>query len=298
MGAKIAEGSDLRYLGWMPELPEVETVRRGLAGVLVGKRIARLDQRRADLRIPLPDNFAARVEGRRVVALERRAKYMLARLDDEQVWLIHLGMSGRMGILPAGHNHPPAGPHDHVIFETEDGVMVRFTDARRFGLMTLCPAAELPQHPLIQGLGPEPLAEDFTGARLAAALKGKKTPIKSAILDQRVVAGIGNIYACESLYYAGISPRRSAHTVQGARADRLVAAIKEVLTAAIAAGGSSLRDHVQPSGELGYFQHSFAVYDREGQACRRCESQMGTDILVRRMVQAGRSTFYCASHQR
>jgi formamidopyrimidine-DNA glycosylase len=289
----------------MPELPEVETVRRGLEGVLVGKRIARLDQRRPDLRIPLPDNFPARIEGRRIVALERRAKYMLVRLDDDQVWLIHLGMSGRMGIMPAGHNHPPAGPHDHVIFETEDGVMVRFTDARRFGLMTLCSSAELAEHPLIKGLGPEPLAEDFTGARLAAALKGKKTPIKAAILDQRVVAGIGNIYACESLYYAGISPKRSAHTVQGERAGRLVAAIKQVLTAAIAAGGSTLRDHIQPSGELGYFQHSFAVYDREGDTCRHCQDSLGsgrTGIqavpVIRRLVQSGRSTFYCALHQR
>lgn len=284
----------------------METVRRGLEGVLVGKRIARLDQRRPDLRIPLPDNFPARIEGRRVVALERRAKYMLARLDDDQVWLIHLGMSGRMGILPAGHNHPPPGPHDHVIFETEEGVMVRFTDARRFGLMTLCSSAELAEHPLIKGLGPEPLAEDFTGERLAAALKGKKTPIKAAILDQRVVAGIGNIYACESLYYAGISPKRSAHTVQGERADRLAAAIKQVLTAAIAAGGSTLRDHIQPSGELGYFQHSFAAYDREGGPCRYCEGPNGSGRggartsapVIRRLVQSGRSTFYCALHQR
>lgn len=287
----------------MPELPEVETVRRGLAGVLVGKRIARLDQRRADLRIPLPANFAARIQGRRVVALERRAKYMLARLDDGEVWLIHLGMSGRMSILPARHNHPPPGPHDHVIFETEDGIMVRFNDARRFGLMTLCTTAGLAEHPLLKGLGPEPLADDFTGARLAAALKGKKTPIKSAILDQRVVAGIGNIYACESLYYAGISPRRSAHTVQGERADKLVAAIKTVLEAAIAAGGSTLRDHIQPSGELGYFQHNFAVYDREGEVCRYCAAHGKTpkgkpDARIKRIVQAGRSTFYCAVHQR
>lgn len=282
----------------MPELPEVETVRRGLEGVLVGKRIVRLEQRRPDLRIPLPENFPGRVEGRRVVALERRAKYMLARLDDNQVWLIHLGMSGRMGILPAGHNHPPVGPHDHVIFETEDGVMVRFTDARRFGLMTLCSAAELAEHPLLKGLGPEPLGTDFTGARLAAALAGKRTPIKSAILDQRVVAGIGNIYACESLYYAGLSPRRSAHTVQGDRAQRLVVAIKQVLTAAIAAGGSTLRDHIQPSGELGYFQHSFAVYDREGEACHQCRTGGKGPAIIHRLVQSGRSTFYCALHQR
>jgi formamidopyrimidine-DNA glycosylase len=282
----------------MPELPEVETVRRGLAGVMVGKRIVRVDQRRADLRIPLPENFAARIAGHRVVALERRAKYMLARLDDGEVWLIHLGMSGRMSILPARHNHPPPGAHDHVIFETEDGIMVRFNDARRFGLMTLCTTEGLAEHPLLKGLGPEPLADDFTGPRLAAALKGKKTPIKSAILDQRVVAGIGNIYACESLYYAGISPKRSAHTVQGERANRLVAAIKKVLNAAIAAGGSTLRDHIQPSGELGYFQHNFAVYDREGEVCRHCAAQGRAGVTIKRIVQAGRSTFYCAVHQR
>ena len=282
----------------MPELPEVETVRRGLAGVLVGRRIAHLEQRRPDLRIALPDNFASRVEGRRVLALERRAKYMLVRLEGDQVWLIHLGMSGRMGILPAGHNRPPAGPHDHVLFETDEGVMVRFTDARRFGLMTLCSDRDLADHPLLKSLGPEPLAEDFTGRRLAAALRGKRTPIKSAILDQRVVAGIGNIYACESLYYAGLSPRRSAHTVQGERAERLVGAIKEVLTAAIAAGGSTLRDHIQPSGELGYFQHRFAVYDREGEPCRQCEGQGKGTAAIRRIAQAGRSTFYCAVHQR
>lgn len=290
----------------MPELPEVETVRRGLEGVLVGKRITRLDQRRADLRMPLPENFAARVEGRRVVALERRAKYMLARLDDDQVWLIHLGMSGRMAILPKGHNNPPPGPHDHVSFETEEGVMVRFNDARRFGLMTLCAASDFASHPLIKGLGPEPLDGAFTGQRLARALQGKRTPIKSAILDQRVVAGIGNIYACESLYYAGVSPRRSAHTVQGERADRLVEAIKQVLIAAIAAGGSTLRDHMQPSGELGYFQHNFAAYDREGEACGHCaglatkktSGKTAAKAMVKRMVQAGRSTFYCPLHQR
>lgn len=284
----------------MPELPEVETVRRGLSGVLVGKRIARLEQRRADLRIALPENFAARVAGRRVVALERRAKYLLARLDDGQVWLIHLGMSGRMGILLTGHNHPPPGPHDHVIFETEDGVMVRFTDPRRFGLMTLCHTTDLAEHPLLKGLGPEPLDADFTGPRLAAALKGKRTPIKSALLDQRVVAGIGNIYACESLYYAGISPRRSAHTIGAERAARLSAAIKQVLTAAIAAGGSTLRDHKQPSGELGYFQHSFAVYDREGEVCAVCARDKPTtgSAQIKRITQSGRSTFYCALHQR
>jgi formamidopyrimidine-DNA glycosylase len=280
----------------MPELPEVETVCRGLATVMTGQRLARVENRRADLRIPLPAGFAARLEGRRVVKLERRAKYILVRLDDGLTWLIHLGMSGRMGILPKGHNNPPLGAHDHVIFETEAGVMVRFTDARRFGLMTFI-EGEAALHPLLAGLGPEPLDAAFTGPVLAAALKGKKTPIKSALLDQTVVAGIGNIYACESLYYSGISPTRLAQAVQGARAEKLVAAIKDVLKAAIAAGGSTLRDHKQPSGELGYFQHNFAAYDREGEPCAICAAA-GRSAKIKRIVQSGRSTFYCAVHQR
>ncbi|HEY4133614.1 MAG TPA: bifunctional DNA-formamidopyrimidine glycosylase/DNA-(apurinic or apyrimidinic site) lyase [Alphaproteobacteria bacterium] len=280
----------------MPELPEVETVCRGLAPVMTGQRLARVENRRADLRIPLPVGFAARLEGRRVLKLERRAKYILVRLDDGLTWLIHLGMSGRMVIMPKGHNNPPPGAHDHVIFETEAGVMVRFTDPRRFGLMTFV-EGDAAAHPLLAGLGPEPLDAAFTGPVLAAALKGKKTPIKSALLDQTVVAGIGNIYACESLYRSGISPTRLAQAVQGPRADKLVAAIKEVLKASIAAGGSTLRDHQLPTGELGYFQHSFAVYDREGEACAICAAA-GRKAKIKRIVQSGRSTFYCAVHQR
>ncbi|MFN4281801.1 MAG: bifunctional DNA-formamidopyrimidine glycosylase/DNA-(apurinic or apyrimidinic site) lyase [Alphaproteobacteria bacterium] len=282
----------------MPELPEVETVCRGLAAVMTGQRLARVENRRADLRIALPDGFAARLTGRRVVAMERRAKYILTRLDDGLIWLIHLGMSGRMSILPKGHNHPPLAAHDHVVFAMESGVEVRFNDARRFGLMTFIegdPAA----HPLLKDIGPEPLGADFSGPILAAALKGKKTPIKAALLDQRVVAGIGNIYACEALYRSGISPKRSSHLVQGERADRLAGAVKDVLTEAIAVGGSTLRDHKQPSGELGYFQHHFAAYDREGGECRICAAAAkGKPALIKRMVQSGRSTFYCAVHQR
>lgn len=282
----------------MPELPEVETVRRGLAAVMTGERLALVRNHCANLRIPLPEGFAARLTGRRVVALERRAKYILTRLDDGLIWLIHLGMSGRMSILPKGHNQPPLGKHDHVVFDMGSGVQVRFNDARRFGLMTFIdgdPAA----HPLLKGIGPEPLGDDFTGAVLAAALKGKKTPIKAALLDQRVVAGIGNIYACEALYHAGISPKRSAHLVQGERAEKLVGAVKSVLNAAIAVGGSTLRDHQQPSGELGYFQHHFAAYDREGGECRVCAAALSAkQPLIKRMVQSGRSTFYCAVHQR
>jgi len=282
----------------MPELPEVETVRRGLAAVMTGERLALVQNHRANLRIPLPEGFAARLTGQRVLKLERRAKYILARMEGGPIWLIHLGMSGRMTILPKGHNQPPLGKHDHVVFEMGSGVQVRFNDARRFGLMTFIEGAP-EDHPLLAGLGPEPLGSDFTGAVLAAALKGKKTPIKAALLDQRVVAGIGNIYACEALYHAGISPKRSAHLVQGERADKLVGAVKDVLQAAIAVGGSTLRDHKQPSGELGYFQHHFAAYDREGGACRVCAAaKSAKQPLIKRMVQSGRSTFYCAVHQR
>ena len=281
----------------MPELPEVETVRRGLATVLEGRRLVRVEQRRADLRIPLPANFARRLEGRTVVRMERRAKYILARLDDGNVWLIHLGMSGRM-VIDAGSGASPPGPHDHVIIETDEGKTIRYHDARRFGLMTLCPQSGLASHPLLKDLGPEPLGNEFNGPVLASALEGKRTPIKSALLDQKVVAGMGNIYASESLFHAGISPRRQAYTVKGARAERLVAAIRRVLSEAIAAGGSSLRDHVRPDGELGYFQHSFAVYRRTGEPCPGCDCDVARTGGVRRITQSGRSTFYCAKRQR
>lgn len=287
----------------MPELPEVETVCRGLAAVMTGQRLTQVANHRANLRIALPENFAARLTGRRVVAMDRRAKYILTRLDDGLIWLIHLGMSGRMSILPKGHNNPPRLAHDHVVFAMENGVEVRFNDARRFGLMTFI-EGDPNAHPLLKDIGPEPLGNDFSGPILAAALKGKKTPIKAALLDQRVVAGIGNIYACEALYRSGISPKRSSHLVQGERAEKLAGAVKDVLNEAIAVGGSTLRDHKQPSGELGYFQHHFAAYDREGGECRICaaaKSSKGPVIkrpLIKRMVQSGRSTFYCAVHQR
>lgn len=283
----------------MPELPEVETVCRGLALRLAGRRIAAAEQRRADLRFPLPDRFAARLVGRRVLSVGRRAKYILIRLDDGVVLLCHLGMSGRM-LFSDG---PPAQlePHDHVILAMDDGTVLRFNDARRFGMMDLVREEDLERHKLLRALGPEPLGNDFNGPVLAAALKSKATPIKAAILDQRVVAGVGNIYASESLYLAGISPRRSARTVQGERAERLASAIRQVLTDAIAAGGSSLRDYVQTSGELGYFQHRWAVYEREGQRCPACSgSASGAEACtgIRRIVQAGRSTFYCPRRQR
>jgi formamidopyrimidine-DNA glycosylase len=299
MDATIAERPTSRYPAPMPELPEVETVRRGLAAAMVGRRITGVTVHRGDLRRPLPDDFVARLTGRRIVALRRRAKYLLVDLDDETVLLAHLGMSGRMLVAQDGAGAAPGhntagGRHEHVIFALGNGTTIRFADPRRFGLMVLTTRAALDTHPLIAGLGPEPTGEDFTGPVLAARLAGRRTPIKAALLDQRVVAGIGNIYACEALFAARLSPRRMAASVQGRRAARLADAIRSVLAAAIDAGGSSLRDHVAPSGTLGYFQHAFAVYGREGAPCPDCRCAGG----VRRMRQAGRSTFYCAMHQR
>ena len=262
---------------------------------LVGRRIVRLQQRRPDLRVPLPAKFAARVEGRAVTGIDRRAKYLLIRLDDGQTLIVHLGMSGRMTLHDAesAASHP-LGRHDHVVFDMDDGWQVRFNDARRFGLMVLVADVAVAQHKYFKSLGPEPLDEAFTGDVLAARLAGRRTPIKAALLDQKTLVGVGNIYACEALFLAGISPRRSAHTIKGERAGRLVEAIKLVLNRSIADGGSTLRDHVQPGGELGYFQTRFNVYDRAGIACptRDCGQ------TVRRLVQAGRSTFYCARCQR
>jgi formamidopyrimidine-DNA glycosylase len=279
----------------MPELPEVETVRRGLIPRLVGHRIVRLIQRRRDLRVPLPTKFAQKVEGRTVQAIDRRAKYLLIRLDDGQTLIAHLGMSGRMTLFDAASAaEHPFQRHDHVVLETDEGWQVRFNDARRFGLMLLTPSETVQRHKLFKGLGPEPLDETFDGSALAARLKGRRTPIKAALLDQKTLVGVGNIYACEALFLSGISPRRSAHTVQGERADRLVAALKAVLLRSIDDGGSTLRDHVQPGGELGYFQTRFNVYDRAGALC----PTRGCGRTVKRLVQSGRSTFYCARCQR
>jgi formamidopyrimidine-DNA glycosylase len=229
-----------------------------------------------------------------VERIQRRAKYMLLHLDDGQVLLCHLGMSGRMVIVERARNgrRPPLDRHDHVIFVTDAGTEIRFNDARRFGIMDLIAGDALEAHPLLRALGPEPLGNDFNGPALAAALKGKRTPIKAALLDQQVVAGLGNIYVCEALFFAGLSPRRLAYTVQGNRAEKLAAAVRQVLARAIEAGGSSLRDYVQANGELGYFQHEWAVYGREGEPCRRCGAP------VKRLAQSGRSTFYCARCQK
>ncbi|HVA13189.1 MAG TPA: bifunctional DNA-formamidopyrimidine glycosylase/DNA-(apurinic or apyrimidinic site) lyase [Stellaceae bacterium] len=277
----------------MPELPEVETVVRGLAHALTGKRLARLDLARPDLRSTIPPGLAAQIAGKRIERIARRAKYILIHLEDGGVVIVHLGMSGRLIIVPPGAATPRA-KHDHAVFYIDDGSELRFNDARRFGLLDYAEEAQLAVHPRFRHLGPEPLSNAFNGPMLAASLHGKQTSIKAALLDQRVVAGIGNIYACEALYGAGLSPRRLARAVQGDRAERLATAIHDVLTRAIAAGGSSLRDYVQTSGELGYFQHHWAVYGKEGEPCPGCDC--GSSI--KRIVQGARSTFYCAKRQK
>ena len=276
----------------MPELPEVETVRRGLVPVLEGRVLAKVEQRRPDLRWPIPKGFSKRLTGRRVLRLERRAKYLLWFMDDDTVMMLHLGMSGRVQISDA--RPAELDKHDHLVFTTDDGTVIRFNDARRFGMVDLAAATTIGDHKLLAALGPEPLGNAFSGPALSAALEGRRSPIKAALLDQRVVCGLGNIYVCEALHMSGISPLRLAANVQGTRSERLAAAIREVLGAAIEAGGSSLRDHKQVSGELGYFQHRFKVYDREDDPC----PTSGCKGTVRRLVQSGRSTFYCASCQR
>lgn len=275
----------------MPELPEVETVRRGLLPVLEGRTLARIEQRRHDLRWPIPDGFARRLAGRRVTGIARRAKYLLWECEDGTVLLMHLGMSGRLVI---SGERPELGAHDHLVFTTDEGVVIRFNDARRFGMVDLARAETLASHRLLAGLGPEPLGNGFNGPDLHAVLVRRRTPVKSALLDQKVVAGLGNIYVCEALHMAGLSPFRLTSTLDRREVERLVAAVRRVLDAAIRAGGSSLRDHVAPSGELGYFQHSFRVYDREGAVC----PTPGCGGVVERGVQSGRSTFHCRACQR
>ncbi|HYG85315.1 MAG TPA: bifunctional DNA-formamidopyrimidine glycosylase/DNA-(apurinic or apyrimidinic site) lyase [Azospirillum sp.] len=279
----------------MPELPEVETICRGLAPHLEGRVLARVVQRRPDLRFPLPSGFCERLTGRRVKAVRRRAKFILVHLDDGTVLLVHLGMSGRMVIAPSPA--PPPATHDHVIFETDAGTVITFNDARRFGMMDLTDEATLTEHPMLRSLGPEPLGNGFSGPVLAERLAGRMSPIKAALLDQTVVAGLGNIYVSEALFHAGLSPKRMAATVVGAKAERLAGSIRDVLSRAIEAGGSTLRDHRQASGELGYFQHQFSVYDREGQPCPGCTCDLGRTGGIRRILQSGRSTFYCSHRQ-
>jgi formamidopyrimidine-DNA glycosylase len=288
----------------MPELPEVETVRRGLAPVMEGKRFAKVEVRRGDLRWPLPKGFAQKLNGKTVQGLGRRAKYLLADLSSGDVLLMHLGMSGsfRVGKDSAPgiyyHERSKSTAHDHVVFHMSNGATVTFNDPRRFGSMKLVSRARLEDEPLLRSLGPEPLGNEFDAAMLAKACAGKKTSLKAALSDQRVVAGLGNIYVCEALFRARLSPKRIASTLAdrigkpNERAEKLVDAIKAVLKDAIEAGGSSLRDHRRADGSLGGFQHNFRVYDREGEPCPSCKGK------IKRIVQGGRSTFYCPSCQK
>jgi formamidopyrimidine-DNA glycosylase len=275
----------------MPELPEVETVMRGLDGRLTGRVIRAATLHRPDLRWPIPPELPAILTGATVLGFRRRGKFMLMRLDSGMSVLIHLGMSGRMLI------DAPFTLHEHLTLETDDGGRVGFVDPRRFGALDLVTTNAEDAHKLLAGMGPEPLGNAFSAPVLLEALAGKATPIKSALLDQRIVAGIGNIYASEALFRAGISPRRLAGALGPKRVDRLVPAIKDTLIEAIAAGGSSLRDYVQPSGELGYFQHAWKVYGRAGEACERCPGPPAC-AGIRCMVQTGRSSFYCPMTQR
>lgn len=281
----------------MPELPEVETVRRGLVPHLEGAVIARAEARRPDLRWPLPPDLVQVLTGARVTALRRRSKYILADLEGRGALLLHLGMSGRLLVQGAGlanfHREPSILPqHDHFVLTTEAGAVITLNDARRFGMVDLI--RDGVTHPLLAALGPEPLEEDFTPSVLAAACAGRKVPIKQLLLDQKVIAGLGNIYVNEALFRAGIDPRRAAGRIGTERLAALTGHIRDVLIEAIAAGGSSLRDHRQASGELGYFQHNFAVYDRDGAPCPR-PGCVGT---IRRIVQGGRSSFLCPACQR
>ncbi len=293
----------------MPELPEVETVRRGLVPVMEGARILKVEARRPDLRVPFPPDFVKRLTGQTITGLGRRAKYLTADLGSGDVLLMHLGMSGSFRVShddektqPGRFHHArsAAPAHDHVVFHLSSGASVTFNDPRRFGLMLIVPRHALSEHPLIREVGPEPLGNAFDAALLAAACAGRKTHLKAALLDQSVVAGLGNIYVCEALHRARLSPRRRASTIAtrtgapNARAVALVDAIKAVLLDAIEAGGSSLRDHRQTNGELGYFQHRFRVYDREGKPC----VTKGCKGIVKRIVQNGRSTFFCPVCQR
>lgn len=293
----------------MPELPEVETVRRGLEPVMRGATVERLEARRGDLRWPLPDHFAERMAGRRIEKLGRRAKYLLAELDRGETLIMHLGMSGSFRVLLGNRESSPgeflyprsaASNHDHVVFHLSPRATVTFNDPRRFGAMLMADTAKLPDHPLFRGLGPEPMSDAFNASYLAEACAGRKTSLKAALLDQRIVAGLGNIYVSEALHLAHLSPRRRAGVLAGRSgkptdaAKRLVPAVKKVLAAAIEAGGSSLRDHRKTDGELGMFQHRFRVYDRAGGKCptRACPGK------IRQIVQNARSTYYCPVCQR
>jgi formamidopyrimidine-DNA glycosylase len=287
----------------MPELPEVETVRRGLEPALAGARLIRVEARRPDLRFPFPDGFVQRLTGARIERLERRAKYLLAPLDRGDTLVMHLGMTGRFDVEGAERQQRPGefhyavprdARHAHVLFETDRGARITYSDPRRFGFMDLIATADLTSHPWFKAMGPEPLEPGFDAKLLARAFHGRKQSPKTLLLDQRTVAGLGNIYVCEALFEAGISPLKPAGRVTKPRLAALADAVREVLAAAIEAGGSTLRDYAGADGALGYFQHRFKVYDREGEPCLR----PGCAGVVRRIVQAGRSTFFCPVCQR
>jgi formamidopyrimidine-DNA glycosylase len=286
----------------VPELPEVETVRRGLEAAMAGARLIAIEQRRPDLRFPFPERFTERLTGQRVEAIRRRAKYLIADLDGADVLVMHLGMSGSFRIEQARGPIPFARAknslHDHVTFDLSTGARIVYNDPRRFGFMQLIPRPEFSAHPLFRNIGIEPLGGELDGAAVARLFAGKTTPLKAALLDQSLIAGLGNIYVCEALHRAGLSPRRPAGSLArkdggpGKRATLLARVIREVLEEAVAAGGSSLRDHRKTDGALGYFQHSFRVYGREHEPCARCGGKVG------RITQSGRATFYCGGCQR
>jgi formamidopyrimidine-DNA glycosylase len=287
----------------MPELPEVETVRAGLEPVLRGRRFVHVEQRRKDLRFPLPERFAARLTGRKVAKLDRRAKYILIHLNDGEVLAVHLGMTGRFSVSRKGdrdaaqlgefaHEHGNDAKHDHLVFTMSGGAVVTYNDARRFGYMTLIPEREIAHDAFFRGLGVEPLSDELSPAYLSSRARGRKSDLKAFLMDQRIVAGLGNIYVCEALHMARIAPGRAGGRISRPRLGRLAVAVKAVLLEAIGAGGSTLRDYVQPNGELGYFSAKWRVYGREGLPCPECRT------AIRRRTDSGRSTFFCPSCQR
>lgn len=281
----------------MPELPEVETVIRGLEPFMVDRKIAAVQKRRKDLRIPFTRGIEKRLEGCKIISLQRRAKYIQIILDNADVLVIHLGMSGRISIVPKSMKFRPE-KHDHFIITLSSGVRVVYNDPRRFGMIFIVPEADLNAHKAFSRLGPEPLGNQFSGSVLVGRLKNKKTSIKQALLDQRIVVGVGNIYACEALYESLIDPQMPAGIIDENKIEDLVKAVRNVLRRAIKAGGSTLKDYRQADGELGYFQHSFKVYDRENMACPHCTCDIEKTGGIKRIVQSGRSTFYCAEKQK
>jgi formamidopyrimidine-DNA glycosylase len=281
----------------MPELPEVETVRRGLLPAMEGKRFLRVETRRKDLRFPFPEKFNQRLEGARLNHMGRRAKYLVGELSTGEALIMHLGMTGRFtvaGKRPGKfhHTHGEEEKHDHVVFDMQGGTRITFNDARRFGFMELWKTDELGEYPGFKGLGPEPISNEFSGAYLEEAFEGKKAPVKAALLDQRVVAGLGNIYVSEALFRSGINPKKLAGSIRRDKLEKLAVEVRKVIEEAIAAGGSTISDFGTPDGELGYFQHRFRVYDKEGKPCPSCAKP------IKRLVQSGRSTFFCSTCQK